>query len=232
MRKDIQDIVEEIVLSIDKTIRISRVELFDMPNTKLFICEKKWLEVGQLILDDQGREATITTIGENFVTILKSQPFYDWTSKYFTIVKDIYYFRGTPLATNAEWLSYARNEDGKTPFVWLLEPTEEEFYKNGQGLERTSDLRLYFLDKTKVGNTVKQHHDNVLKYLNDWVDGFLLAIEKDQSFAKYDSFKTKNISRFGIETSKGYERNILDSNLCAVEVRLSLPIRNGAKCLC
>lgn len=228
---DIQDIVEGVVNGIDKTINVTRVEDFDLANSKLFVCELKWLKEGDVITDDQDRPAIVTSIGVNFITVLKA-PTYDWTSKTFTINKDIYFFRGTPLATNQEWKNYSRNESGKTPFVWLVEPTSENFKGRGQSLERESQLRLYFLDSVNPKSTTKEAHDNIIKYLNSWVDGFFLSIRRNKDFAELSGYDYKAISWFGIEGAQGYESIIIDSNLCAVELRFTLPIRKGAKCLC
>lgn len=232
MRKDIINIVGEIVADIDKTIQVSRVEGAELITPKLFVCDFKWLKIGSIILDDQDRPATVTQFGENWIVVEKEDPFV-WTSKYFTIVQDIYYFKGSPLATNREWQNYARLESGKVPFVWLVSPTTEVFYNNGQALERESDLRLFFLDITSPNYTVQQHHDNVIKYLNAWIDGFLDAINKNRrDFERFDSYTLKEISRFGVETPQGVENNIIDSNLSAIELRFTLPIKKGAKCLC
>jgi len=230
MREDIQNIIENVVSSIDKTITVTRIEDGAVATSKLFVCDLKWLEVGQTIMDDQNRTALITSVGSNFVTIVKN-PNYVWDSKVFTIIKDIYFFRGTPLAVDAEWVQYARIEEQKTPFVWLVGETQEKFFAKNQSLERESELRIFFLDIIDIRkNTTKQIHDNRLKYLNLWVDAFFQVIAKDSIFGLFDSWDSKNISRFGIETPQGYEKLIIDSNLCAVEVKFTLPIYKDEKC--
>lgn len=228
---DIQDIVEDIVNSIDKTVKIDRFENAVEILTKLYVCEFKWLEVGSDVLDDQNRPAQVQEIGSNYIVVRKQDPFV-WTSKTITIVKDIFYFRGTPLATNTEWLEYSTHESFKTPFVWLVEPTTEVEFANGQGLERESDLRIYFLTGTLSQYTVKQKHDISIAYLRTWVEGFKLAIKKNKLFANVESYTTKNISFFGVESPQGYEANIIDANLSAIELRFTLPIRKRANCLC
>lgn len=239
MRKDIINIVGEIVDSIDKNVIIRKIENADLSSVKLFYeCSLKWLKEGDVIFyikDEETREATVTEIGDGFIIVLKTEPDYVWESNYFTISNPIYYFKGTPLATNSEFQVKDLNEDFKTPFIWLVEPTDELFHENDNStLERESELRIFFCDKTNFEEfTVQQHHDNVIKYLNDWVDGFMEVIKKDTAdFGKLKTFKAKNVSFLANETPKGYEKNIIDSNLSAVDVRFTLPIRKGAKCLC
>ena len=233
MVEDIQNIIESVVNSIDKTIDIKKFEDADLIDTKLYICGSfKWLKVGDTVLDEDDRDSVVTEIGANYIIVHKGSLF-TWTSRVLTIVKDIYFFRGTPLATNSEWLQFAKNEDSKTPFVWLVEPTSETFYEANNSLERESDLRIFFLDKTDLKYTTKEHHDNVIEYLSPWVDGFLDVIRNDiQNFRKFDSYSRKVLSRFGTETPSGYESNIIDSNLSAIEIRFTLPIKKGAKCIC
>jgi hypothetical protein len=219
MVRNIVNIVKEIVDSINKTL------------TKLFICDISFLQVGDVIVDDENRDATILTIGENFITVQKSEPFV-WTSKTFTVVKNVYFFGGTPLRTNAEWLQFAKTIEAKTPFIWLVEPTNERFLDRGAGLERESDLRLYFLDKMQPHKLTIETQTTVIDYLRTWVDAFLLAIEKNKDFAELDGYDYKALTYFGIESRDGYTEQIIDSDLSAIELRLVLPIRKGAKCLC
>lgn len=231
MVRDIQDIVEEIVNDIDKTIVVVKIEDATLLQTILYVCELKWLRVGSVVTDGLGHTVTVIEVGSNYI-IVEKDPLFTWTSLLITIEEPIYYFRGTPMATNEEWLNFAVNEDAKTPFVWLVEPTNETFFTNGQSLERESDLRLYFLDKTLPKRTTKEHHDLVVKHLRAIVDGFLSVIERDKGFGRYDSYSQRVLSWFGTESASGYEAVILDSNLSAIEIRLTLPIRKGAKCLC
>ncbi len=237
MRKDIQDIGKTIVDSIDKTIKVSRVELPDNRTMKMFVCEMKWLKVGGTILDNQDRDSEVTEIGDGYIVIYKGSVF-TWDSPYFTIVKDLHYFPGTPMAVNNEWNVFKANEKEKAPFVWMNEMRDEEEYfpfTNSQ-IERNSPLEVFFLDITDYEKfTTKDHHDIVIKGLNAWVDSFIDAIRKnvrDFDYRKIESIKIKNFSLFGTETKNGIDQWLFDSNLCAVRVRLTLPIRKGAKCLC
>lgn len=232
MRKDIINIVGEIVADIDKTVKVGKTYFPENREFRMDVCSLKWLKIGSVILDNQNRPSTVTQIGENYIVVHKDDPFV-WTSKYFTIVQDIYYFKGSPLATNQEWKFFEKDETDKVPFVWLVSPTTEVFYNNGQANERESDLRLFFLDITSPTYTVQQHHDNVIKYLNAWIDAFLEVINKNRrDFGRFDSYTLKEISRFGVETPQGVENNIIDSNLSAIELRFTLPIKKSAKCLC
>lgn len=231
MVKNIQDIVKGIAENIDKTLIVVKVDLPEARTSKLFLCEFKFLQVGDTVLDEENRPSTVMTKGVDFITVYKEEPFV-WTSKKITIVKQLYFFEGTPLRTNAEWQQYSKNILTKTPFLWLVEPTNERFLSRGAGLERESDLRLFFLDKMQPHKLTNEVQSTVISYLRTWVDAFLLAIEKSKDFAELEGYDYKALTYFGIESRDGYTEQIIDSDLSAIEIRLALPIRKGAKCLC
>jgi len=230
MRRNIEDIIEEIVQSIDKTILINKIFDGDEVETTLYTCDYKWLVVGSVISDGTNT-ATVTEVGDEYFVITKD-PLFTWTSKTATIVQSIYYMRGTALAVNGEWQKLSKTSKQKTPFVWLVKPTIERTNSNGQGLERTSDLRLYFLDNTLLKYKEEEVTNNVIKPLWAWVMAFFKAIDSSSDFAKFDNYDTRELSRFGTETAQGFEANIITANLSAIEVKFTLPIRRGAKCLC
>jgi hypothetical protein len=240
MRVTIEDIIEGVVDSIDKTCVVSRiVDNIDLVQATLYLCDLKWIKVGSIISDGLGHEVPVIEVGTNYIVfdktdyIAENEATFVWTSKTLTIVKDIYYVKGTALAVNGEWTKLTSDEREKTPFVWLVKPTTETTNLNGQGIVRTAELRIYFLDATDVTNyTEDDHNVEVLTPLWQWVVAFFEAIRKNKDFANIDNYTSRELNRFGTETPQGFEANILDSNLSAIELRFTLSIRNGAKCLC
>lgn len=230
MRRNIEDIIEGIVDSIDKTILINKIFDGDWLQTTLYTCDYKWLIVGSVVSDGINT-AVVTEIGDEYFVITKDTLF-TWTSKVATIVQDMYFMRGTALAVNGEWQKLSKTVKEKTPFVWLVKPTVERTNANGQGLERTADLRLYFLDNTLLKYKEEEVTNNVIKPLWAWVMAFFKAIDSNSDFTKFDNYDTRELSRFGTETPQGFEANIITANLSAIEVKFTLPIRRGAKCLC
>lgn len=230
MRRNIEDITQELVEGIDKTIHVRRIFNGSFLQTKLYVCELKWLVIGSIITDGTNT-ATVSEVGEDYIVIDKETD-YTWTSKTFTIVQNMYYMRGTPLAVNAEWQKLSKTVKNKTPFVWLVKPTSEVNYGLKSNLDRESDLRIYFLDKTKIEYTEQQHTDLVIKPLWAWVLAFFEVIKKDRGFNPIVTYTTRELSRFGTETAQRFESNIITANLSAIEVRFTLSIKKSAKCLC
>lgn len=238
MRRNIEDIIEEIVESIDKTILINKIFDAGEVQTTLYMCDIKWIKVGTIVSDELGNEVPVIEVSDEYIVVDKTQYIIDngysfvWSSKTLTIIEDIYFMRGTALAVNGEWQKLSPRVKQKTPFVWLVKPTVERTNANGQGFERTADLRLYFLDNTLLKYKEEEHTNNVIKPLWAWVMAFFKAIELNSDFGKFDNYDTRELSRFGTETAQVFEANIITANLSAIEVKFTLPIRRGAKCLC
>jgi hypothetical protein len=220
----------EIVSKIDKTFRITKIESADVITTKLFVCSTKWLKIGDIIVDDQYRDGAITDVGNGWIVVRKSNPFI-WTSKTFISLKDFVFVAGTPLDINAEWLKYSIIQTNKLPLFWLVLPTNETFNSNGQGLERESAIRMFIIEQSELKYTVEEYYFYVMKYLQSYLEAFFSAIKKNKLFANIESFEKREFYRLGSESSDGFEAVILDSNLSAIEVRFTLPIRKrGCEC--
>jgi hypothetical protein len=228
----LKDIVKGIVDSIDKTFIVSKVEGAELITPKLYICSLKWLKIGDVILDDQDRPATVTQVGSNFVVVEKDDPFI-WTSKTFTVQTTFYFKAGTPLDVNSEWLKQNNNVDLKLPMFFMPLPTTEQVYANGQGLARLSQVRIFAIQSTELRYSVDEHYSNVMYYIEAYCEAFKDAIKKNRrDFDNVDLYDEKEFYRFGSESLEGFEANVLDSNLSAKELRFALPIKSGAKCLC
>lgn len=221
---------EEIIAKIDKTFRITKIDFADVITTKLFVCSTKWLKVGDFVLDDENRSATITEVGDGWIVVRKTTPFI-WTSKTFISIKDFIFFAGTPLDVNSEWLKSSIIQSNKLPLFWLVLPTSETINANGQGLERESQIRLFIIEQSNLKYTVEEYYFYVMKYLMAYLEAVKDAIKKNKLFASIESFEQRELYRLGSESPDGFEALILDSNLSAIEVRFTLPIRKrGCDC--
>jgi hypothetical protein len=227
----LKDIVKvDIVDKIDKTFRVTRIDSAIDIETKLFVCDVRWLKVGDTIIDNEERPGTITEVGVGYIVVRKLEPFI-WTSNTFTAFKDFYFIAGTPLDVNAEWLKRSIVQTNKLPLFWLALPTNETKLTNGQGLERESAIRLFIIEQSMLKYTVDEYYSEVMKYLLDYLEAFKDAIKKNKLFANIESFEQRELYRLGSESADGFEAVILDSNLSAIEVRFTLPIRKrGCEC--
>jgi hypothetical protein len=231
MRKFLKDIIGNVVNNIDQNFTVLKIENPENIGTTLYLDDLKWLKTGDTLSDNNGHFVTIGTVASNYIIVYKASPF-NWTSTKVTAFKTFYYIAGTPLDVNSEWLKLSISQENKLPLFWLALPTNETYFTNGQGLERESSVRLFIIDQSLLKYTVEEYYTKVMKYLVAYLEAFKLAIHKDKLFANIDSFEEKELYRLGSENTDGFEAVILDSNLSAIELRFTLPVRKRENCIC
>lgn len=207
------------------------VHVSSVTDNVLTTCGIKWARVGMVVTDSGDNSYTITEINHEARTITLSENLITGTT---IALKMPLFSSGTPIATNKEWKAFDRDERAKLPFAWLVEPTKERFKGQQDTLERESDILMVFLDSNNVNQWLTMDtHDNRLQSLYNMVDAFIQAIKDNPLFySDLLEFDTKNFTKFGKETTRGMELNIIDANLTGVELRLTLPINRAEECYC
>jgi hypothetical protein len=197
-------------------------------NKNIVVCNLKWARVGKGIIanDDEGYfiesinyETNTITLTDNYESPLGVAYLELPTYKY-----------GTPKATNTEWQP---NELGVTPCIWLVEPVDEQPFGRDSSVERESDLRLIFLDSRDSVNWLnKDIHEQRSRSLYALQEEFVKTIERNLIFKRFTNYSLRNLTKLGTESAQGFEKNIINSDLTALDLRLTLPIYKGLKCNC
>ena len=187
----------------------------------------KWAAILKTVTDNIGDEYKITEIDRaNNVITVEPLGAYVFTGDILNLNLP-YFFTGTPMATNAEWLQFTDDERKKTPFIWMVELTTEQPFdaKNAGRIERKSDIRIVFLDTNNVEQWLTlDTHDNRLQALYNMRSEFVRVINSNIIFNSIDNSSVVNLTKFGTETSNGFEKNIIDSNLTGIDCRFTLSI--------
>jgi hypothetical protein len=244
---DIYNIVKEQIFDkLDKTIKVKGLQAVN-GKLKMFVCGSvKWARVGKSLRTNTtfGTDPTlyyfpiVSVDYVNNIIVLdypkdaEGDPV-NWTGNTGTL-NDIYFFIGTPLRTNAEWLSFSNNEMLKTPFIWLVEPTREKKLGASSIIERESEIRLLLLDNNNSANWLtKNVHENRLGALYNLASEIEnVANDNVKWFKEIETVDVKNYTRFGTETPQGFEANIIDADLTGVEMRFTLKVIKQAYCNC
>jgi len=197
------------------------------------LCKTYWLNVVD------GSSRTYTFDGYTLVGVVKntsitvsgtSMP----TSKVIPI-REPNYFHGTVTDTNGELNLKTTNSD-KVPLAYLLEPFEETYYGINSQLDRSSTIRMFFLDEANFsGWKTDEHYENVVNPMREMVNYFVDEVANKTSWInEIEEFSTTDRVRFGVYVSeKGNEKTIFDSHLTGIELRITLDIRkNGIECYC
>ena len=198
----------------------------------LTVCGVKWARIGLILTDSLSQTYTITAVDYVLKTItITPNGAYTFAGTVINLNKP-YFFTGTPISTNKEWKSFSADERQKVPFAWLVEPNDEDFKDDQNTLERESEILMVFLDSNNTNQwRTMDTHDNRLRALYNMVEEFVDTIKREPLFFSDElSYKTKNFTKFGKETSSGMEANIIDANLTGIELRLTLPINRDGVC--
>ncbi len=145
--------------------------------------------------------------------------------------KPVFYLTGTRLSANSEWTMAGTDLTAKLPLIWLLETINETFGGRESSLERSSELRLFFLEETNVREFyTKDHREQVVQPMQQLALEFIRVVDSTPRFKVLDNYQIRTFSRFGVEEQKGVVRNILDANLSGVELQLTLDIFKEFNC--
>jgi hypothetical protein len=198
----------------------------------LTTCGVKWAAVNKIVEDGNATEFTVESVDYDADTIT----LVDATG--FTgdmVLQKPYFFVGTPMATNAEWKKFSANEFAKVPFIWMVEPTRERFNYTDEPIERESEIRIVFLDSNNIKDWITtQTHDFKLQSLYNMYEEFVKAIKANVLFDedRLTEINVRNLTKFGTETSSGFDSNIIDANLTGLDAQITLPININSECNC
>jgi hypothetical protein len=201
-------------------------------NNKYYVDSTKWSRKGKTIsgMNALGVQITkkITNVSNDEFIELEDMLIVDDT----LTIDSPFNITGTKIATNLEWTKASNFAIDKTPLVWLLDTFEEQEYGAESSIERIIDLKVFFLDETDIKNFyTSDHKREVIQPMMNLKDKFLKEIKKNRTFKAVESDKTKYFSRFGTESTQGFEKNILDANLSGLLLSLSLTKFKG-NCIC
>jgi hypothetical protein len=224
--KDILYIVQdEIIAKMNGTISV-RNATYNGTIWTIESCNVKWARKGKTIQDNNAQIFTIVSVdyvantmeltgGNTLIGNLHIEP--------------PYFFIGTPIKTNTEWLQFSSNEMKKVPFIWMVEPTRERLLQDDNPNDRESDLFLVLLDNSNSGSWLtKDVHAQRLQALYNMVSEIRNVINSNKAFERIKTdISVKNFTRFGTETAQGFDANIIDADLTGIEMRFPLKIRRG-----
>ena len=222
--EDIVYIVEqEIVNKLDLSINV-----LEKANRNIRVCDLKWARIGKGIFgsDDQAYIIESIDYSTNIITLTD-----DFESPLgVAYLERPSYKYGTPKTTNKEW---SANELGVTPCIWLVEPVDETPQGTQSSVERESNLRLLLLDSRDSVNWLnKDIHNLRSKQLYAIQEEIKETIERNPIFKPISNFSSRNLTKLGTENAQGFEKNIIDSDLTALDLRLTLPIYKRSNCIC
>lgn len=219
--------IEQIVQSIDNSL----FAVYDVATNRSYISDTKWARVGKIVTDSLNREFRITEISYDSYVIAEPLSGGVEVLEGSCTIPNPFYITGTKMATNSEWTLADSNLENKLPLIWLLEVISETGYGRDSSLERSIEVRLFFLDETDPQQYyTKDHREQVVKPMQKLMKMFLDIIEADRQYQPIESYRFKTFSRFGVEQDTGMVENILDANLSGVALEFTLTRYKSKNC--
>ena len=229
MTNEVSNIIKGLCTSIDNEV----YGVYDSQVDKTYICNTKWMRVGQIVEDSNGDQYVIVSIEyDEYVTWEPVDQSNTNDLEGVITLPEPYWITGTQLATNREWTISSPNLSSKLPLVWLLEVIRMRKYGMESTLDFDADIRMFFLDQTNPTQYYTEDHRNLVMYpMEKLCEEFLNVVNEDPRFVRYDDYELITFSRFGTEQRDGMFANILDANLSGVELRIRL-VKYKANCIC
>lgn len=229
-RIDTIDVIEDMVLSLNKEIYVTSIDEVETGLYKVYTCNTKWAQPS-FSLDIDEVNYTIEDVSVNeYITISgDSTP----TAESFDIY-DIKFFSGSPIETSIELNKVQFGED-KLPMVYLLEPFTESYKNDALSLlDRESSLRLFFLTNTNYSDYLSlQLRKYGVSPMRNATFEFIQKVNTSHNVVNKGNipFDIKYHNKWGVViTDKGSRRNIFDDNLSGCELEITIPLKRNMKC--
>lgn len=224
---------EQIYQKIDRNIYNYK---FDFINgfTYFKACDWKWMGIVDILYLDNGTEEVAVTLEASDL------PNWDYMIEVnFPVVKslklqNLHWFTGTFKEANADFATRDNDERNKLPMMWLsFTPTPKTIEKDNLsvvGYEHT--LTIFFCASAYFTDFLTENHMRTrIDYLSKYVDSFVSAIEKNKKYFQSDN---------GVENTRYYYPKfgnlganggtIIDSQLSAIELKLTLKEKRSCEC--
>jgi hypothetical protein len=233
--RDIYDIVQDQIFA--KMNTDVKILSFDAPSggsQVVKLCNNKWIRVGQVLTDIDPKEWVITSIAANGdVTLTVPSGATALVKRQILAIKVPKFLFGSQVSANNEYRLRGQDSRVKLPLIWLVGNIKETEHSIRVLLERTSELRLFFLDDNNPKQFLTADYRlNVVSPMIALKDEFKRVIKKSPLFDVVEAWNTRTITRFGNEAESGVVSDILSDSLSGVELVVSLPIFKSGSCKC
>lgn len=232
-RKETVDIVDELVTSLVSKVAIDSI-VVNGDNTYTITTENTSYLFPNMSFDIAGTPYKVlntTTYPFDYNSKFTIEGLVDITGTLEIVLNPLHYFHGTAIETVGE-LSRINISTDKFPMVYLLETVDDDFNNDDNlRLDRTSNLRLFFLSETDENQwDTDQHYKYSIIPMRNVVYSFIEHLESIALIAELGKFNAINHAKFGVNVSEqGHTKRIFKDQLSGVELRINLPILK-AKC--
>lgn len=232
-----KQVFEEIILeNIDNSVTVTSIIDDSEMNFVFQVCDSKWMMPGMPFVDKNNVTWGVVNIDYDTDTITTLVPGEDVSME----TGDVLYIQkptflsGTPLDTNAETkLRLEADVALIPPYVWLLESIELGIPAPGDSQDREFRFKWFCLCPFNAFDWLNNDRHAKVIYpmtqLNQWIMNVIDYGISTERFSKADS---RELSKFGKETERGFESYILDMNLSGVSCAATVLVYEKHYCKC
>jgi hypothetical protein len=202
------------------------VEITNVTDNVLLTCNTSFLIAGSVVKDDNEVEYKITAVVPNVSITVDANGFTGSLH-----IRKPLLLEGTPKQTNVEYLQISNYSQDNLPLVWLVQNYTENVFGEDDVRSRQVSCTLLFLDSYNEQWINDELNENSMRAMNILSSQFIQAIT--DNFSTFQMVKNYNRiprARFGVETSNGAERLIIEDKLSGYEVNVSFDIYKDYDC--
>ena len=237
-RRPFIQILSEVIASMVATIQVTSVVLNGDGSQTLSCCDIFYAQKKfNVTINSLSYKITAVSFTDSTITVM---PNFTGVStiapKTIFTLYQVYFFHGTPAATQEE-LVKIKNENNKTPMIWLWENYKESIFEF-EMIERRISVELYaltqppeLLPRMQTDEIYNECIDAMQRLIEFFVE--TLRYRTDIFYTDELEYETENFARFGIiARSLGSAKQIFTSNLSGVSFSATLELTYKDNCKC
>jgi hypothetical protein len=236
-RKTGKQIFETVLLPlINNKVKVKNIILNSDPEFNFEVCDAKWMKKGQAFEDKDGFFWGVGAVDYENNIVYASRPSALAILEYGDIIEiQLPTFRsGTPKSVEGEELAKIQADQITiTPIIWLLESVPSERRPYGEPQDEIFDFTFFCLERYSFEDHFndQRHVEGIypMKQLgSSLIDGIdsvdSVGIERESAVQQLE------LSRFGSESDKGFERYILSIDLSGMRYKVKVKIEEQLCC--
>ena len=191
-------------------------------------CNTGWIRIKSIVsIGGNDFEVTSFVQGESFTATSTSDPAGETT---FTL-PNVNYFHNTRFGQRAE-VGEIPDINDRVPMFWLYEVFEETFNNDDElVLDRTSPLRLFFLDNSNFEDwNNDEHYTFIINPMLNLAESFIEFLKNNPRIQQFEQHLVTSHKNFGEVSDSGHVASYLGDEVSGVQVRITLPIDKDLTC--
>jgi hypothetical protein len=221
---DLIDIIQETIDNIDTNL------VFKVEDNELITCDTKWIKVCDILTIGSEDYEVISFEHNEKIVLDRTVTDSDITS---ITINNPKFRHGTVSRVNDELIEDLDKKPIENyPLVFLLEELEIDYNIN-QIPYANSVVKLFFICQTNYEDySTSEHHKKTIQPLKGLVCSFLESLKKNSHIVGelVGEFTTNLHPLMAYTNREGYEVNLFNDDLSAIQLTINLPINKINKC--